>query len=970
MIDHSRDRGRLATIPGFPFSMRIFLFLFAGLFPLCVTAQQVFSGRCIDFNSGEGIPGVQIRVKDSNIGAMSDLNGNFSIAGVIEDEISLIITQAGYRLVTRTVRSSDFVVFRLEGVEIGLEGVEIIGKAEGQIRAFLDQKNAESFKHVISAAQIATFPDVNAAEVIQRIPGISLQRDKGEGRFVQIRGTPPELTNFNINGEQVPSPEGGVRFVGLDIIPADQIETIEVSKVMTPDMDADGIGGSVNVKTKDANNEKPNLRFTMSGGYAQLRETPNYNILYAFSQKHRKIGFTITGSFLANNQGADNIEIDYAKGPFFGSQGSGIDNYFVQYREVQLRHYDILRKKLSVSPSLSFYLNPRSTFYIRAMYNQFSDRETRYRKIYELDDALSFQYYLYGGIVHDVKERLKSQFLSTVSIGGDHNIEKVKIDWQCMLAEAKEQEPDRLEASFESPGQAIAIKFELDDPEAPRATFPNPANAANATNYSGFELNNLLLENRHTRELVLTPRFNLTFPYKTGFGGKGYLKMGGKLRARDKRRDVTSHEYAAYFEKPLGYPGEGPELTLTGVQADFSNSNLLNKGIRLDTMPSSRKLRDFFEFYPQHFVYDRTATKVQSFGEDYRASERIWAAYTMARLDLGKFTFLAGTRFEHTAVNYQGVNVVLEKNKFKRIDTLTDARTHAFLLPHLQIRYSLNPQANLRLAYTESYSRPNFDDVLPYREQDRDEVKFGNPDLVYPGARNMDFLFEQYFSKGMLSAGLFYKQLDNFVFFYKRFAHEGSPADYGLVEITKAINGKRATLSGVELQYQAKFDFLPGIFRDFGVYTNYAYTHTYATITKRLSANYTNAVVIFGQDDLSLFTDVNETERIKLPGQATHTANFSIFYDNPRFMIRAAANYQDEFLFRLGADKDLDEFYGEALRLDFSANVDLTRQLKFFIDAINVTNTPLRYYLGEARYLRQVEYYSWWCRVGLKWNIQ
>jgi TonB-dependent receptor len=342
----------------------------------------------------------------------------------------------------------------------------------------------------------------------------------------------------------------------------------------------------------------------------------------------------------------------------------------------------------------------------------------------------------------------------------------------------------------------------------------------------------------------------------------------------------------------------------------------------------------------------------------------------MARLDFSRFTLVGGLRFEHTAVDYQGANVVLEKNKFKEIDTLTDTRTHAFLLPHLQLRYRLSPQANLRLAYGESYARPNFDDVLPYREQDRDEVKFGNPDLIYPRAKNMDLLFEQYFRKGMLSAGLFYKQLDNFVFFYKRFAHEGSPADYGLVEITKAINGKRATLSGAEIQYQAKFDFLPGFFRDFGVYTNYAYTHTNATITRRLSANYTNAVVVFGQDDLSLFTDVNETERIKLPGQAAHTVNFALFYDAPRFMIRAAANYQDEFLYRLGADKDLDEFYGEALRLDLSANVDLSRQLKCFLDVVNATNTPLRYYLGSARYLRQVEYYSWWCRVGLKWNIQ
>jgi outer membrane receptor for ferrienterochelin and colicin len=106
--------------------------------------------------------------------------------------------------------------------------VEISSRFEEQQKALEFMQRADNILNVISSQQIKLFPDVNAAEAIQRISGITLQRDQGEGRFVQLRGTPPQLTNFNINGEQIPSPEGDVRFVGLDVIAADQIEKIEV----------------------------------------------------------------------------------------------------------------------------------------------------------------------------------------------------------------------------------------------------------------------------------------------------------------------------------------------------------------------------------------------------------------------------------------------------------------------------------------------------------------------------------------------------------------------------------------------------------------------------------------------------------------------------------------------------------------------------------------------------------------------
>ena len=948
----------------------LFLF-FIGFFGLQLQAQSGYTlfGKILDAQTSEPLIGANLAINDTKLGATTDVEGDFTISSIKGSKITLLATYVGYESAQIDVdlRKKTRITIRLQPSAVELSQVEVHGQAGGTIRAMIEMKQAESIKNVISAEQIASFPDMNAAEVMQRIPGITLQRDQGEGRYVQLRGTPPELTTFNINGEQIPSPEGNVRYVGMDVIPSDQIEFIEVSKVLTPDMDADGIAGSVNIKTKQASGPDPEVKATLAGGYGDLRGTPNYQMQFSYGQRYGKFGFNINSSCFRNKQGSDNIEYKFVKGPFFGGQQDSTDNYHVQYREVQLRHYDVTRTRIGISPTLDYRFNKNSYIYLRGMYNSFADEETRRRLIYDLDDAVSSTYYLYGGVDHDIKDRLKQQNLGTISFGGEHKIGRLTLDYQIFYAYAEEIEPDRIESVFESPGQAIAIDFDQSDPDYPRATFPNESNAGNATDYANFEMDELLFENTQTTDQNITPRVNLKIPLNITPRSTGYFKLGGKIRMKEKSRDIQSQVFGAYFAQSSLYPGEGPELSLETVNDGFREDNLLGQGYALAYMPSPDMLRDFFEFYPQHFIFDRTATRSQSFGEDYQANEKIYAAYGMIRQDFGPLMILGGLRFEQTDIDYEGRKILLDGNRFVGIDTLTDKRTHSFLLPQIQLKYTINPKINIRAALTYSYSRPNFEDVLPYREQDREEVKFGNPNLIYPRSLNIDLLAERYFGRSIFSGGLFYKEIDDFIFFFKRFAHEGEDfSDYSLVEITKAINGLSAKVYGAEVQAQFKFDFLPGFMKNFGLYTNYTYTHSEAKINKRYPANYATAIVVFGEDDLSVFASTDEEESIPLPGQARHTANLALFYDSKRFFARATANYQDDFLFQLGADPDLDEYYGAALRLDFNSNYQVTENLNVFLDALNLTNTPLRYYLGTEDRTQRQEFYSWWTRLGIK----
>jgi TonB-dependent receptor len=628
------------------------------------------------------------------------------------------------------------------------------------------------------------------------------------------------------------------------------------------------------------------------------------------------------------------------------------------------------RKRIGLSPVLTFKIKTGKEFYLKALYSHYADQETRRRIIHTMDDAVDFNYYLYGGIERDLKFRTKNQNLSSLNLGGLWDWKWVKSDFQITFSNANEREPDRLEVNFENPGKAIQIAMNQNHPIFPISTYPTPEGQLLSSNFNFYTFQSLLFENAKVDDRNITPRLNVEFPYASSTLGKGYLKFGGKIRIKEKSRDISSSFYGAYFENVSIYPGSGPKLSIPLVSDAFSKSNFFGYPIKMEAIPGANEIKDFFEFYPQHFIYNRTATKVASFGEDYQAKERISSVYGMIKHEWKRLTIIAGTRLEHTNIDYQGFQVLTKGARFLGLDTLNDQRNHLFILPQFQVNYRLPNNTNLKAALTHSYARPNFEDVLPYREQDRTEVKYGNPDLKYPFSRNLDLIGERYFSDGFFSVGLFYKHISNFVFFYKRFAHEGDPADFALVEINKAINGNKAHLGGIELMYQRKFWFLTGFLKDFGIYTNYTLTRSKANIFKRLPANYTEAVVEFGKDDFSGFANISETEFIPLPGQAPHAGNLSLFYENAKFYVRVSSFFQSAFLFRLGADQELDEYYGQQLRLDFTGNISVGKSMRLFFDAANLTNAPLTFYLGSTKKIpRLIENYGWWARMGIKWNL-
>lgn len=965
-------------------------------FPLLSQAQSSYtlSGKVVDKNNGEVLPGATIIIENTEIGTTSELDGTFKLSGIKQSKITIIVSYVGFESFRldhdfNESKKTNFTI-RLIPSATQLDQVQVEAESEGQVRAFIKQKESSNLKNIVSSEQIQQFPDMNAAEAMQRIPGITLQRDQGEGRFVQLRGTPPELTNFNVNGEQVPSPEGGVRYVGMDVISADQIDMIEVTKMLTPDMDADAIAGTVNIITKRASTNDPEINATIAGGYSHLRQTPNYNLQFSYGQRYGKFGVYMNGSYYVNNYGSDNMEFKYVKSAIWGNQGQD-DNYVVRYRQFQLRHYDITRKRTGVSATLDYEFNKESFIYLRGMFNAFTDDEVRRRKLYDLDDPLTENYYLYGGIDHDIKDRIKYQNLNTINIGGQHKTGLLKIDYEAAYAYAGQNTPNRIFARFDNPGQALAIKFDYSDDEWPKPYFPKPEDQEVAFDYAGYEFDRLSLRRETVSDQNITGKANIQFDYINNPDHSGFIKIGGKVRLKQKEQDINAMVLGSYNTTNPLYPGEAPELTLPGVDDGFRDDNLLNQGYVIESIPYSENMDNHYEFYPWFFIMSRDNLREETIMQDYYAEEDIYAGYFMLQHQLRDLMLLGGVRYERTEIYYEGRKAIYHPstNKFIDADTIPENRRETFFIPYLQLKYDLNDNTNIRAGFTYTFARPNFDDIIPSYEGNEDgDYNLGNPDLAFPRSLNFDIAAEKYIQgNGIISTALFYKEIENFISKYSTFAKFDSLNNRNGF-INTSINGIKSYVYGAELQSQFKLRFLPGLLKDLGLYLNYTYTYSDAEIPQRKPANYTDFV--FDQDKpfLEQFSEEG-IENITLPGQAKHAANVAVFFETKKLYAKLSANYHDNFLYELGADRDLDVYYREALHLDFTSYYQINDHLNIFIDLVNLTNQPLVFYLRDVELIEKSappnfpdetvyfekeieqriskkEFYSWTARLGIK----
>lgn len=938
---------------------KVFLVVMMTIVSCALYAQGsgIISGKVTESEGGLSLPGATLKLNIGNKYATTNNNGEFEFLNVPFGTYEIEVTYIGYEKEKQTVtvdsKKGTVVKFVLGSTSNELKEVVIIGdRLRGQAKAINKQKTNQNITNVISSDQVGRFPDANIGDALKRVPGITMQNDQGEARNIIVRGLAPSLNSVTLNGDRIPSAEGDNRNVQMDLIPADMISTIEVSKTLTSDMDADAIGGSVNLITRATPNGE-RISATLAGGYSPIRDKGNYTAGFVYGNRFldKKLGVVFSASYNNNNFGSDNVEGVWL-------QGKKDQVYMGEY---DIRKYDVQRVRNSFALATDYKFNQNNFIYVNAMYNFRNDFENRYRTRYRSikptydanDDITGYtgdiRRQTKGGDEDNKNTRLEKQIVQNYAIGGENLLsEKLDMDWAVNYAVASEDRPN--ERYIEYQQTKLKLQADFSNESFPLITTPTGDSS------DKFSFRTLTDNHNFTEETELGVKINFRVPFSVIEDQKGRLRFGARARIKDKVRDNIFYQYTptpafgTLNTVPTSfYGGENFQPGSQYIPGTFASSSFLGS-LDLNNASAFKKVAVPAEYLPLN----------------YNAKENIFASYIRWDQDFNlNLSMILGVRLENTNIDYTA-NYSIDGKTL--VGEVNNKNSYTNVLPSVAFKYNGKGDWVYRAAFTTALARPNYYALSPFINVvpgDDAEVIAGNPDLKATYSYNFDLMAEKYYkSVGLLSGGVFYKNLQDFIYTYidndytrnefaADFPEQPNPipaVDPGTWSLNQQRNGESVDVYGFEVAWQRQFDFIPGtFFKGLGIYLNYTFTESKAN-------GITNS-------DGEIRTDVG------LPGAAPHMFNGSLSWENKRFSARISLNYTADYLDELGGDAFDDRFYDKQLFLDANASYQITKSLRVFAEANNLTNQPLRYYQGISSRTMQMEYYQARYNFGLKFDL-
>jgi TonB-dependent receptor len=334
--------------------------------------------------------------------------------------------------------------------------------------------------------------------------------------------------------------------------------------------------------------------------------------------------------------------------------------------------------------------------------------------------------------------------------------------------------------------------------------------------------------------------------------------------------------------------------------------------------------------------------------DEYDANETVSAFYGMVTATAGRLTTVAGARYEHTSLGYDGNLIQFDSaGEYAGTAPVSQENSYGNLYPSLHFRLQLADNTNLRAALTRTLARPSYSSLAPYELvlHEDNEIERGNPNLKPYNAVNFDLLAEHYLSTvGIIAGGVFYKDLGN-VIVGSTFVQEGGVYDGW--RVSQPQNGTGARVWGAELTWQQQLAFLPGPFSGFGLYANYTFTKSRMDVP-------------------------DGSREIAVPGQIPHAANVALLYEKHGLSGSFSMNYQARFIDDVGSTEEEDEYFHSRKQLDLSLSQQVMPRVRLFAELNNITNEPYRFYVGpngmESIPLENA-IYGRWGTLGLRFDF-
>ena len=820
-----------------------------------------------------------------------------------------------------------------------IEEVVAVGHIfEGQAKALDTQRNSNRILNAISADGIGKLPDRNAAEAVQRLPGVSIERDQGEGRFVAVRGLPAQWSSASLNGDRIPTAEEETtsRATAFDFFPTEMIESVEVSKAVTPDMEGDAIGGNVNFITRTAPSERT-LDVTLGTNYNEKADKSGYNvnILGGDRSDDGKWGYILNASAYVRNWATDNVEPRRS--------GEGI-------KRLELRDYTGERETYGLNGAAEYTLDNGDTLHVKSLYGTLKDDETHYKHRYRFDkDRVELQH------IHNI---LNTELYGN-EIGGDHQLnEDSRLEWKLAnydnhfyYGDAPSSKDnsyfvmrfDQKNVGYTGLGDGDYAYNIVDGGTDPAQEISNhlPDGFQHDPSQMGLAWVELYKVDVREKDKVVA---QLDFTHDINYDLE--LKFGAKYR--DKERIARFSD--EFYEWNTDDFGAAPTLSDFNLKDqpgrnDFMNELDINYSKDFSQVASISDVENFWNDNREKFrlVEDESAlvSNGGALGRNFDVNETHTAAYGMATYNMtDDMTVVSGMRLEQTSTKLKGQVYLSDTDELR---DRTETKDYVSVLPSAHLTYRLDDDSNARLAVSRTFARPDFGALAPgatYVEADSTFTS-GNPDLDPTYAWNIDALYERYYGDvGLISGGLFYKDITDPIFQGKTTGtYNGNEG----VKFIQPENGDGAWLAGAEFTISRRLDFISNVLNDFGV-----------------QANYTRMRSVM---------ELPDGRKADIPRQADELYNVSAFYDDSQFAVRVAVNHKGAYIQEHGGSADEDSFYGDNTSVDLSASYNPTDRLMVFLEANNLTNEPLKYYQGSENRPLQTEYYGMRGTLGVKYSF-
>ena len=826
-----------------------------------------------------------------------------------------------------------------EGDPIQLEELSVTGIRLQQQRALDSKRLAETIKDVISSDELGQLPDKNAAEAVERLPGVSISIDQGEGRFVSIRGISPALNNLTINGVAAGSPEadGGGRPAPLDVIGGDLLQSIEVIKAQTPDMDAQGIGGTVNVVTASPfDYEEPLTAF----GSARVGDqefgggTPySANMTLVGTTGDERVGWLLGGSYSDRDFNSRGIfQDDWREETLGGVTASLPEN-------AKNNVYQLERLRTAFNGALEFRPNDRDKYFLRAYYSQFEEDEVRQRYEHFFSRSIT-QLGASSGTSGDNNRReedlrleQKDKRFFNVSVGGENQLTpQWLLNYALQYNDNRQEEPNR---NWEFRGNNYGPDSWTIDDGGIVALQGGPQDLLDPAN---LEFRRIRLQDNETDEDAFIASVDSRYDFQLD-GKPSYVKFGGKFSTTERQNDASRIRYnlgsTDWFLSDFGHFGAAVTNRVDGR----SLPNIL-----IDT-DAANAFFDGNRSNPEFFELDVEDTFGSEFASDYQVDEEIWAGYVMGSVQFDRLNVIAGVRVEHTQIESAGFR--RDEATLQAVEVSGDGN-YTSVLPSVVLRFDASDNLVLRASWTNSLGRPDYNQIAPISNLTRDGADgllfIGNPDLEARESSNLDLSIEYYFDRiGIVSLAAFHKDIDNFIVrrtdIVNDLTFEGEFFERFIT--TTLENAQSAELTGVEFNFQRQLDFLPAPFDGFGINLSFA------------------------ELDSDIRVD-GRGEKLPLVLQPDWVRSYGLTYQKGPLQAALQLDEADAFLTDIGGSADVDLFAGEYGRLDFKASYTFSDNYTVFFEWQNINDEPTTEFQGNVeRQNTQIETYGETIYLGM-----